>query len=116
MNLRPVAAFVAVVLLTGCASTKALRVAQVTYTTAQVLDVASTHAAISAGAVEANPFLVTDWRGQTVIKAAETGAALWLSERLSHEHPRLAAIVLSALTVSYGLIAHHNYRLAGGAR
>jgi hypothetical protein len=80
----------------------------------QALDLHSTLVAIKAGGREANPVMnsMTGGVGLPIVKAASTGAIIYLTERV-RKHNRGAAIVMMiALDSAYAAIVAHNYAIA----
>ena len=83
----------------------------------QVLDIASTHKALEAGAVEANPMMAPFARSPlalAAVKAGVTSATIFATERMWKTNRKAALLTMIALNATYGAIAVHNYRVAAG--
>ena len=83
----------------------------------QVLDIASTHRALEAGAVEANPMMAPFARSPLALaamKAGVTSATIFATERMWKTNRKAALLTMIALNATYGAIAVHNYRVAAG--
>ena len=81
--------------------------------TAHMLDLHSTHRALSTGAArEANPFM-TNSTARVAIKAGTSTLTVWTAERLWKGGKRKTAIALvAAVTAGTAAIAARNYRVA----
>ena len=83
----------------------------------QVLDIASTHRALEAGAVEANPMMAPFARSLlalAAVKAGVTCATIFATELMWKTNRKAALLTMIALNATYGAIAVHNYRVAAG--
>ena len=83
----------------------------------QVLDLHSTHTALSSGnGVEGNPLLGSSWYQQAALKLPLTAGVVYLTTKLERQHRILATVVNAALAVGVGVIAGQNYRIAAGSK
>jgi len=81
----------------------------------QILDIVSTHKALEAGAVEANP-MMAPFAGSPLalaaVKAGVTSATILATERMWKKNRKAALVTMIVLNATYGAIAAHNYRVA----
>ena len=88
-----------------------VKVPLATYVTADMADMATTGAALSRGAREANPFL-RPLSGHPALLGFVNGATMAVTTyailRMSNEHPKRAAIVASILATIEVTVVRHN--------
>jgi Domain of unknown function (DUF5658) len=81
----------------------------------QLLDLHSTHAAVTGGAVEANPALA-GFAGNTLamaaVKAAGTAGVIFCSEKIRAKNKVAALGLMIAANSAMTWVVQHNYRLA----
>jgi hypothetical protein len=85
----------------------------------QALDIHSTLKALDRGGVESNPLLAPLTKNRMVfvaVKAAVAAGSIMAARRLAKKNKLAAIATLLAINVGYGLIAHHNYKVAGRLR
>ena len=85
----------------------------------QALDVHSTLKALGHGAVETNPLLtgITGNKAAFIaVKSAVAAGSIYAASRLAKRNKVAAVASLVAINVAYGLVAHHNYRVARDLR
>jgi hypothetical protein len=85
----------------------------VTFGALQAVDVHSTHAAVAAGAREANPLVraaIDDPARMMLLKSGATLSVVWLSEKLWRRNRAAAVLTMIAMNSAYATIAAHNYR------
>jgi hypothetical protein len=83
----------------------------------QGLDLHSTFAALSHGAVEANPMVSPISSHPVAFVAAKSAVAvttIYAAHRLSKRHKTAAAGMLVAVNSAYAVIVAHNYRVGAG--
>ena len=106
-----------VLLSYGCASSGVVRSSQAAVVATQVLDLHSTHAALSSGkGVEGNPLRGSTWYQQAALKLPLTAGVVYLTTKLERHNRILATVVNAALATGVGIIAGQNYRIAGSDR
>jgi hypothetical protein len=85
----------------------------------QALDIASTHRALKAGAVEANPVVAPFAHSPlalAAIKAGVTTATIFATEQLWKTNRKAAVLTMLAVNAAYGAIAAHNYKVSVAQR
>jgi uncharacterized protein DUF5658 len=84
------------------------------FITLQVLDLHSTHAALSAGGVEANPMLsglAGNMVAMSAVKAAGTAGVIFVSEKLRKKNKAAAVGLMIVANSAMAWVVQHNYRL-----
>jgi hypothetical protein len=85
----------------------------------QALDIHSTLKALDRGAVETNPLLsgLTGNKAAFIaVKSAVAAGSIFAARKLAKRNKVAAIISMVAINVGYGLVAHHNYKVAGRLR
>ena len=85
----------------------------------QALDIHSTLKALDRGGIESNPILAPLTRNKAVfigVKAAVAAGSIFAARRLAKKNKVAAILTMVAINSVYGLIAHHNYKVAGQLR
>ncbi|HUF47563.1 MAG TPA: DUF5658 family protein [Vicinamibacterales bacterium] len=85
----------------------------------QALDVHSTLRALDRGGVETNPMLsglTGNKAAFVVVKGAVAASSIFAARRLAKRNRVAAVATLVAINVAYGLVAHHNYKVAARLR
>jgi hypothetical protein len=94
----------------------------VSFAVLQGLDLHSTFKALDAGGRETNPFMagIASNRGAMIgMKAATTGAAILLADRVARNNKTASFILMAAMNTAFAAVVAHNYRVAktmGGGR
>ena len=81
----------------------------------QILDVHSTHDALSRGGVEANPALAgfaDNTVAMAAVKAAGTAGVIFVSEKLRTKNKAAAIGLMIAANSAMAMVVQHNYRIA----
>jgi hypothetical protein len=84
------------------------------FITLQILDLHSTHAALSNGGVEANPMLsglAGNMVAMSAVKAAGTAGVIFVSEKLRTKNKAAAVGLMIAANSAMAWVVQHNYRL-----
>ena len=85
----------------------------------QALDVHSTLQALGRGGIETNPLLsgLTGNKAAFIaVKSAVAAGSIYAASKLAKRNKVAAIASLVAINVGYGLVAHHNYRVASRLR
>jgi hypothetical protein len=85
----------------------------------QALDVHSTIKAIDRGGVETNPMLsgITGNKPAFIaLKGAVAAGSIYAARKLARKNKVAAIATLLAINAAYGVVAHHNYRVADRLR
>jgi hypothetical protein len=91
----------------------------VTTAITQALDIHSTLKALDRGGVEMNPLLsgLTGNKAAFIaVKSAVAAGSILAARRLAKRNKVAAIISMVAINAAYGLVAHHNYKVAGRLR
>jgi hypothetical protein len=91
----------------------------VTTAVTQALDIHSTLKALDRGGVEMNPLLsgLTGNKAAFIaVKSAVAAGSILAARRLAKRNKVAAIISMVAINAAYGLVAHHNYKVAGRLR
>ena len=85
----------------------------------QALDVHSTLQALGRGGIETNPLLsgLTGNKAAFIaVKGAVAAGSIYAASKLAKRNKVAAIASLVAINAAYGLVAHHNYRVASRLR
>lgn len=91
----------------------------VTTAITQALDIHSTLRALDRGGVETNPMLsgLTGNKAAFIaVKGAVAASSIFAARRLAKRNKVAAIATLVAINTAYGLVAHHNYKVAARLR
>jgi uncharacterized protein DUF5658 len=82
--------------------------------TLQMLDVHSTHRALSSGYTEGNPMMAgiaSNTAAFVAVKAATAATTIWVSEKLRKRNRAAAIGLMVAVNVATATVVAHNYRV-----
>jgi hypothetical protein len=103
----------------GSADTPLLTSLYVATGITQALDIHSTLRALDRGGVESNPMLASLTKNKAAfvaVKAAVAAGSIVAARKLAKKNKVAAIVTMVAINTAYGLIAHHNYKVAGRLR